>query len=188
MRSTYINRSGKLLKGVAAPARAALCAIALCATICLALGAGGAAAATRHAHADVPKGVQLIYVTLLSARGGSITTGARLQTHNYVLTAPATLKSVISQVDGLGTVPDRSYACPMFVLAYQPKLTLIFRSSANGAALAEIQVNVSAGPHHDSGDSPCSPIHFWVRGKAQPALLSSTFVASIGRMISADIS
>jgi hypothetical protein len=188
MRNTYINRSGKLLMGVTAPARATLRATVLCATIYLALTAGGAAATARPAHADVPKGVRLIYVTLLSPRGGSITTGARLQAHNYVLTAPATLKSVVDLVDGLGTVPDRSYACPMFVLADQPTLTLVFRGSANGAALAEIQVNVSLGPHHDSGDSACSPIHFWVRGKPQPPLLSSTFVASIGRIISADIS
>jgi hypothetical protein len=182
MPNTYINRSGGLLTGAAIAACAAICAAA-----CLLLVAGAAASA-RPAHRDVPTGVRLIDVTLLSPSGGSITTGERLKTRNYVLTRSSTLKDVIAQVDGLGTVPGRSYACPMFILAYQPKLTLTFRSSANGAALAEIQVNVAVGAHHDSGDSPCSPIHFWVRGKAQPSLLSSTFVASIGQTIGANIS
>jgi hypothetical protein len=182
MRSTYINGSGKLLKGAAVAACAAICT-ALCPSL-----VAGAPAAARPAHAEIPKGVRLIYVTLQSPRGGSITTGARLETHNYLLTAPATLRSVINQVDGLATVTGRSHVCPMFVLADQPKLTLTFRGSANGAALAQIQVNVEVGPHHGSGADPCSPIHFWVRGRVQPSLLSSTFVAAIGQTIGADIS
>jgi hypothetical protein len=178
MCSTYINRYGKLLIGLAVTA---------CATLCLALGSGAVATA-RPLHVGVPKGVRLIDVTLLTQSGGTATTVGALKAHDYALTNAATIKRVDQLVNGLSTVPDRSYACPMFLLANQPKMTLTFRASANGTALAQIEVNVAVGADHGSGDSPCSPIRFTVRGKAQTALLSKTFVATIGKTIGADIS
>ncbi len=102
------------------------------------------------------------------------------------LTKPATVKRVISAVNQLKLAKTDRVMCPMFEVL-GPKLTVVFRASAAGPALAEAQVDVSLGSHGSSGSSVCFPIRF-SSGSAQTALIGNGFVRLIGGLIGTPIS
>jgi hypothetical protein len=102
------------------------------------------------------------------------------------LTSPATVKRLITAVDALKAAQTRRVMCPM-IEVLGPKLTVVFRATRTGPALAEAQVDVSLGSHGSSGSSLCFPIHFSA-GTTQTALIGNSFVRLVGGLIGTPIS
>jgi hypothetical protein len=136
----------------------------------------------------VPSGVHAVEVTLRSGGGSQRLSHPHTTTH--VFTRAAVVESLVRWIDELPTVqPGLIYACPLELVGLEtPLLTVTFRSSAAGPALARAQVRVSSGRNGASGWTSCDPIEFWIGHTQQTALTSQTFVKRIGKLIGANIS
>lgn len=142
----------------------------------------------RPAHERVPSSVRVVDVTLRLGHGPLGNEHPVTTTH--ALTRATTVRTVVANINALTTVqPGLVYNCPAMIdEPGRPLLTLVFRAGPAGPALARAEVEVIPGHKGYAGWTPCSPIQFWVGGKAQKPLISRTFVAQIARLIGADIS
>jgi len=143
---------------------------------------------------QVPGGVHAVAITLRlgpPATGPIVRPGGHVHTTTYLLRGPARVRALVSTIDALPTVQPsiEPLGCPMILTGSSAsELTLAFKTSRTGTTLARAQVYVRRGTGGADGADPCSPINFWIHGRQQTALTSSSFVSQIGKLVGADIS
>ncbi len=126
----------------------------------------------RAASERVPPTTRMVDVTLAHAGGATIA--------SYHLTG-ASAAAVVSRFDALEGVQPFVINCPMETATGARLVTLTFRASPNGPALARASFTAYAGWGTDSLE--CNPITFVIGGRSERPLLGKQFFAWLGRVL-----
>ena len=118
---------------------------------------------TRSPKERVPASAKIVDVTTIDAHGH--------KSSDRVVTKPGRVRALIQLVDSLGVGQPGVINCPAESGA-APTVTLTFRASTAGAALASAQApqNADFNWPDDTAGWACSPTIFRLRGRMQPAL------------------
>lgn len=123
----------------------------------------------RPASERIPAGVHEVDVT----RGAS----GKPPTVSVSITDARKVRAIVNLLDSLPIVQPGEIACP-FIPTNGPRVSLTFRASAHGAALAQASQLALAF------QGPCNPVSLRIDGRSQtPLLAGSGFLAAVGKLV-----
>jgi hypothetical protein len=105
----------------------------------------------------------------------------RSPTRNTSVVSAATVRRLVSIINGLPIVQPAVYSCPALLLQGARVITLSFRTAAAGRLLA--RATYIAYPHlaYDSG--PCNSIALTIAGRSQKPLVGGSFLRRVERLL-----
>jgi hypothetical protein len=125
----------------------------------------------------VPAGVTAVTIERAPERFGAKRLGKSFRT---VITSRRAVAESISIVDSLPVVQPIVLACPLLGVP-AGSLTVTFSAGPAGPTLAKASVGLFAGLSGE-GAGVCDPIAFSIRGHAETALMSGSFVQKIDKL------
>jgi hypothetical protein len=126
---------------------------------------------TRSPSEMVPAGVKGVVVTL-----SRIPATGQPPLHTAAITNRKLVRRAVTLIDSLAVAQPGTFNCPAMIGPAR-QLTVTFSAGPAGPALAKAELTIYA--HRPSGGDSCDPIQFWIRGRAQTALVGTSFARKI---------